>query len=313
MVSKSIWPSFLGGYRVLNDILNITNSIFNNRRTFFQYNCTLIIMSMAAYLPVVVHVAQLVGEPLHMIRLQSAGVVHNIVVGWGDTSWADRLAHNVEVIPGKQRLQQLMTKYINGKIQERLRHVPLWTSDLWVNDGAWGRVGHLAIDVGKEPAADALLYHHHTQLGPMMSKIETLHQKPFPKSSELCLYSFGVWTPPLNQTKAESISSSVDDLPHFSAPAVLSVSHNSLLVQQLFKRKTLDIKNSHIIMPHGLDGVYDLWNLIVNHAVQLAVAYSISIHNDAWRQAVVELQIVFQCSWEKKVILRLLTENYCVY
>lgn len=56
---------------------------------------------MPAYLPVVVHVAQLVGEPLHVIRLQSTGVVHNIVVGWGDASSADSLAHNIEVIPGK--------------------------------------------------------------------------------------------------------------------------------------------------------------------------------------------------------------------
>ena len=59
----------------------------------------------AAYLPVVVHVAQLVGEPLHVIRLQSTGVVHNIVVGRGDASTADSLAHNVEVVPGKWTLQ----------------------------------------------------------------------------------------------------------------------------------------------------------------------------------------------------------------
>lgn len=55
-----------------------------------------------AYLPVVVHVAQLVGEPLHVIRLQPTGVVHNIVVGWRDASRADSLAHYVEVIPGKE-------------------------------------------------------------------------------------------------------------------------------------------------------------------------------------------------------------------
>lgn len=37
---------------------------------------------MPAYLPVVVHVAQLVGEPLHVIWLESTGVIHDIVVGW---------------------------------------------------------------------------------------------------------------------------------------------------------------------------------------------------------------------------------------
>lgn len=51
------------------------------------------------YLPVVVHVAQLVGEPLHVVGLQSAGVKHHVVVGWGDASHADGLANDVEVVP----------------------------------------------------------------------------------------------------------------------------------------------------------------------------------------------------------------------
>lgn len=67
----------------------------------------LTLISKPAYLPVEVHVTQLVGKPLHMIRLQSTGVVHDVVVGWGDASTADSLAHYVEVIPGKQSLQQL--------------------------------------------------------------------------------------------------------------------------------------------------------------------------------------------------------------
>ena len=58
------------------------------------------------------------------------------------------------------------------------------------------------------------------------------------------------------------------------------------------------MKNSHVVMPHGLDGVQDLGNLVVDHAVQLAVSHSISVHDDARRQAVVELQIVLQCSWK---------------
>ena len=81
----------------------------------FQYNCTADLWEhhllqpsrmkgvkdrdLNAYLPVVVHVAQLVGKPLHMIRLQSAGVVHDIVVGWGDAPRANRLAHDEEVVP----------------------------------------------------------------------------------------------------------------------------------------------------------------------------------------------------------------------
>lgn len=59
-------------------------------------------------------------------------------------------------------------------MQEQLKktnnNIPLWTGDLWVNDGAWGRVGHFAMDVGEEPAGDPLLHHHHTQLGPMTSR-----------------------------------------------------------------------------------------------------------------------------------------------
>lgn len=94
---------------------------FNNRLTFFSTSWQNVLWSLEtcystviqdvtriktltsrhAYLPVIVHVAQLVGEPLHVIRLQSAGVVHHIVVGWSDTSTADRLAHYVEVIPDK--------------------------------------------------------------------------------------------------------------------------------------------------------------------------------------------------------------------
>lgn len=52
-----------------------------------------------AYLPVVIHVAQLVGEPLHVVGLQSAGVVHHVVVCRRDTSVVDGLADDVEVVP----------------------------------------------------------------------------------------------------------------------------------------------------------------------------------------------------------------------
>lgn len=60
------------------------------------------LISKSTYLPVEVHVAQFVGKPLHVIRLQSAGVVHYVVVGWGNTSSGDSLAYNVEIIPGKE-------------------------------------------------------------------------------------------------------------------------------------------------------------------------------------------------------------------
>lgn len=44
--------------------------------------------------------AQLVREPLHVVGLQPAGVIHHVVMSRRDTSCADRLAHNVEVVPG---------------------------------------------------------------------------------------------------------------------------------------------------------------------------------------------------------------------
>lgn len=45
-------------------------------------------------------------------------------------------------------------------------NAPLWTGDLGVDDGSRRGVGHLALDVGEEPAADTLLHHHHAQLRP---------------------------------------------------------------------------------------------------------------------------------------------------
>lgn len=53
------------------------------------------------------------------------------------------------------------------------RVVPLGAGDLRVHDGARRRVGHPAVDVGKKPAADALLHHHHTQLGPRTTDGQT--------------------------------------------------------------------------------------------------------------------------------------------
>lgn len=54
------------------------------------------------HLPVVVHVTELVGEPLHVVWLQTVGVVDDVVVSGGDAPSTDSLAHDVEVIPGTQ-------------------------------------------------------------------------------------------------------------------------------------------------------------------------------------------------------------------
>lgn len=48
---------------------------------------------------------------------------------------------------------------------KRKPNVPLWTGDLRVDDSARWRVGKLVADHGEKPAVDALLDHHHAQLG----------------------------------------------------------------------------------------------------------------------------------------------------
>lgn len=40
-------------------------------------------------------------------------------------------------------------------------------------------------------------------------------------------------------------------------------------------------KGSHVVLPHGLDGLLNLSHLVVNHTVQLTVSHSITVHNDA--------------------------------
>lgn len=49
---------------------------------------------------VVVHVAQFVGEPLHVVGLQPFGVIYHVVVSRREASFVARLAYNVKVVPG---------------------------------------------------------------------------------------------------------------------------------------------------------------------------------------------------------------------
>lgn len=121
------------------------------------------------HLPVEVHVAQLVGESLHVIWLQATGVVNDVVVCRRDAASVDGLAHNVEVVPWGPGSQPLGAELHRQTDAWSCSHSPLWSSDLGVDDGAGRRVGHLPTDAGEEPAADALLHHHHAQFGPGQS------------------------------------------------------------------------------------------------------------------------------------------------
>ena len=49
--------------------------------------------------PVVVHVGELVGEPLHVVRLHVLAAVHDNVVRWGHRAVPHVLGHQEKVVP----------------------------------------------------------------------------------------------------------------------------------------------------------------------------------------------------------------------
>ena len=70
--------------------------------------------------PVVVEVAQLVGQTLHVIRLQLSRVMDHVVVGRSHGSLTHRLGHDEEVIPSHnthtgaaRHTSELLTKKIS--------------------------------------------------------------------------------------------------------------------------------------------------------------------------------------------------------
>lgn len=59
-------------------------------------------MQANTYRPVVIHVAQLVGQALHVVRLEGTVVVDDVVVSWRHTACSDGLAHDEEVVPVRE-------------------------------------------------------------------------------------------------------------------------------------------------------------------------------------------------------------------
>lgn len=51
--------------------------------------------------PIVVHMAELVCQPLDVVRLQATAVIDDIVVCWGHAPASHCLAHDEKVIPRK--------------------------------------------------------------------------------------------------------------------------------------------------------------------------------------------------------------------
>lgn len=55
------------------------------------------------YLPVVIHVAEFVGESLHVVWFEAAAVIHDVVVSRADAAQAHCLTHNEEIVPEKNQ------------------------------------------------------------------------------------------------------------------------------------------------------------------------------------------------------------------
>ena len=68
----------------------------------FLYKACVCVCVCLHYLPVVVEVAQLVGEPLHVVGLEAAAVVHHVVVSGRDAAHTHSLTHDEEVIPEEE-------------------------------------------------------------------------------------------------------------------------------------------------------------------------------------------------------------------
>lgn len=58
-------------------------------------------MQSSTYCPVIVEVAELIGESLNVIWFESRCVPDDIEVGWSDSPLTDALAHQEEVIPAQ--------------------------------------------------------------------------------------------------------------------------------------------------------------------------------------------------------------------
>lgn len=71
--------------------------------------------------------------------------------------------------------------------------------------------------------------------------------------------------------------------------------------------------NLHVVALQGPDGVDDLLHLVVDHAVQLTVPDSVSIHNDARGEAVVELVVFPERRWRYSTRLSVLVLLFLFY
>ncbi len=91
-------------------------------------------------LPVVVEMAEFVAQALHVIRLQSALVVDHVVRDRSDSSLANALRNQVEVVAGTEEAMKSERTH-----QSRSRSEPFATSDHRVDHGSRRRIHDLLL------------------------------------------------------------------------------------------------------------------------------------------------------------------------
>lgn len=127
--------------------------------------------TVATHLPVVVHVAQLKRESLHVVGLQAIVIVDDVVVSGTDRAPASNLADQVEVIPEGRTDSQMRAAEEPPTAASPTpwsvfpRHLPAWACCFRVHHGARRWVLDSTVHLGKEAQGTPPPDHHHRQLG----------------------------------------------------------------------------------------------------------------------------------------------------
>lgn len=100
--------------------------------------------------PVVVQMALLVREQLHLIWWKLAGVIDDVVACRCDGSLTNRLADEEEVVSKNEKFRSLQS------IVEELGHLPLWQSNRCVNNCSSIWILRIATSMHEDASIDAL-------------------------------------------------------------------------------------------------------------------------------------------------------------
>ena len=75
-------------------------------------------MCKRAHRPVVVEVAEFVGEPLHVVRFQATRIIDDVEMGGSDCSLTNTLTCQEEIVPVHTDTQT--SSYYSGKVKEEV-------------------------------------------------------------------------------------------------------------------------------------------------------------------------------------------------